>query len=64
MANGIKYEKAARPKIVGQSLQVLMPGDEVPRFVAMACPCEPPAAEKIKDTVQKPPPLPVPFHYS
>ncbi|MBA0623714.1 hypothetical protein Godav_009160 [Gossypium davidsonii] len=60
----LKYEKAARPKIVGQSLPVLMPGDEVPRFVAMACPCEPPTIEKIKDTVQKPPPLPVPFLYS
>ncbi|MBA0775365.1 hypothetical protein Gotri_010517, partial [Gossypium trilobum] len=24
--------------------------DEVPRFVAMACPCEPPTIEKIKDT--------------
>ncbi|KAJ6405056.1 hypothetical protein OIU84_013100, partial [Salix udensis] len=26
----------------GQSLPVLMPGDRVPKFIAMACPCEPP----------------------
>uniref|UniRef100_A0A7N0TIG7 Hydroxyproline-rich glycoprotein family protein n=1 Tax=Kalanchoe fedtschenkoi TaxID=63787 RepID=A0A7N0TIG7_KALFE len=25
-----------------QSLPVLMPGDDVPRFIALPCPCEPP----------------------
>ncbi|CAN1825754.1 Uncharacterized protein At5g65660 [Linum perenne] len=28
-----------------ESLPVLMPGDEVPRFIAMACPCQPPILE-------------------
>ncbi|CAN1341143.1 Uncharacterized protein At5g65660 [Linum perenne] len=28
-----------------ESLPVLMPGDEVPRFIAMACPCQPPVLE-------------------
>ncbi|KAL4333658.1 hypothetical protein GQ457_07G024430 [Hibiscus cannabinus] len=37
----------AGQKLVGQSLPVLMPGDEVPRFLAMACPCEPATIEKI-----------------
>ncbi|XP_050378865.1 uncharacterized protein At5g65660-like [Argentina anserina] len=29
-----------------QSLPVLMPGDHVPKFLAIACPCELPAVEK------------------
>ncbi|XWS24020.1 hypothetical protein CRYUN_Cryun28dG0065500 [Craigia yunnanensis] len=54
-----------RQKIVGQSLPVLMPGDQVPRFIAIACPCEPARIEKITITVQKPPAdLPLPFYYS
>ncbi|XVF36532.1 hypothetical protein REPUB_Repub19eG0065900 [Reevesia pubescens] len=53
-----------RQKIVGQSLPVLMPGDQVPRFIAMACPCERAIGEKITITVQKPPALPVPVYYS
>ncbi|XVE95136.1 hypothetical protein REPUB_Repub02eG0070400 [Reevesia pubescens] len=47
-----------KQKIIGQSLPVWMPGDQVPRFIAMACPCEPATIEKIKITVQKPPALP------
>lgn len=27
---------------LGQSLPVLMPGDEVPKFIALPCPCRPP----------------------
>ncbi|XWS14867.1 hypothetical protein CRYUN_Cryun35bG0045600 [Craigia yunnanensis] len=55
----------SRQKIAGQSLPVLMPGDQVPRFIAMACPCEPVRIEKITITVQKPPAdLPVMFYYS
>ncbi|XVE60651.1 hypothetical protein DITRI_Ditri05aG0145300 [Diplodiscus trichospermus] len=57
-------KKRSQQKIVGQSLPVLMPGDEVPRFIAMACPCEPATMEKITITVHKPPALPVPFYYS
>ncbi|XP_059461550.1 uncharacterized protein At5g65660-like [Corylus avellana] len=29
-----------------QSFSVLMPGDQVPKFIAMACPCRPPIYEK------------------
>ncbi|MCL7029044.1 hypothetical protein MKW94_009096, partial [Papaver nudicaule] len=29
-----------------ESLPVLMPGDNVPKFIAMPCPCEPPRALK------------------
>lgn len=30
-----------------QSLPVLMPGDEIPKFIAMACPRQPPKDERI-----------------
>ncbi|RDY03057.1 hypothetical protein CR513_13400 [Mucuna pruriens] len=52
----------------GQSLPVLMPGDEVPKFIAMPCPCEPSRPDNIVVTVElekpppKPPQLPVPFY--
>ncbi|KAM5575204.1 hypothetical protein ABKV19_014243 [Rosa sericea] len=44
-------QKPARPKTMEnqnqlQSLPVLMPGDQVPKFIAIACPCELPAVEK------------------
>ncbi|XP_054810639.1 uncharacterized protein At5g65660-like [Prosopis cineraria] len=42
----------------GQSFPVLMPGDEVPKFIAMPCPCEP---HRISVTVQKPPLLTAPL---
>ncbi|XP_028783927.1 uncharacterized protein At5g65660-like [Neltuma alba] len=42
----------------GQSLPVLMPGDEVPKFIAMPCPCEP---ARISVTVEKPPLLTAPL---
>ncbi|KAB2023629.1 hypothetical protein ES319_D06G032100v1 [Gossypium barbadense] len=51
-------------KIVGKNMPVLMPGDKVPRFIAMASPCEPPRTETITITVPKPPALSVPFYYS
>jgi len=42
-----------------QSLPVLMPGDRIPKFIAMPCPCNPPHPEKEVVKVQKPPkPLP------
>ncbi|XP_061362559.1 uncharacterized protein At5g65660-like [Gastrolobium bilobum] len=48
------------------SLPVLMPGNEVPTFIAMPCPCQPSRPEKIIVTVDKPPPkpprLPVPLY--
>ncbi|KAF5738053.1 hypothetical protein HS088_TW13G00947 [Tripterygium wilfordii] len=42
-----------------QSLPVLMPGDQVPKFIALPCPREPPAPEKVLFKVEKPlkPPL-------
>ena len=38
------------------SVPVLMPGDEVPKFLAIACPCKPPVmlVEKITVVVHKP----------
>ncbi|KAK8642607.1 hypothetical protein V6N13_011944 [Hibiscus sabdariffa] len=60
--SGIDHSPDVRPAFLvkaGQSLPVLMPGDELPRFLAMACPCEPATIEKIKITVPKPPLLPV-----
>ncbi|KAI5684398.1 hypothetical protein M9H77_05626 [Catharanthus roseus] len=48
-----------------QSLTVLMPGDEIPKFIAMPCPCQPPREEKITVQVEKssspPPPKPLPI---
>ncbi|XP_020204824.1 uncharacterized protein At5g65660 isoform X2 [Cajanus cajan] len=50
------------------SLPVLMPGDEVPKFIAMPCPCQPLRPDNIVVTVEtekpppKPPQLPVPFY--
>ncbi|KAE8686187.1 Detected protein of unknown function [Hibiscus syriacus] len=44
-----------KEKTVGQTLLVLMAGEKVPRFIAMACPCEPPRTAKIAITVSKPP---------
>ncbi|MCD9637785.1 hypothetical protein HAX54_021254 [Datura stramonium] len=34
---------------------VLMPGDQVPKFIAMPCPCQPPIPEKVVVEEQKPP---------
>ncbi|KDP32157.1 hypothetical protein JCGZ_12618 [Jatropha curcas] len=48
-----------------QSLPVLMPGDQIPKFIALPCPCEPPRAEKVVVKEQKlPKPLrfPVPLY--
>jgi len=36
-----------------ESVPVIMPGDEMPRFIALPCPCEPLRPEKLI-----PPPLP------
>ncbi|CAL1361412.1 unnamed protein product [Linum trigynum] len=38
----------------GESLPVLMPGEQVPRFIAMACPCQPPVLETIQLDFEKP----------
>ncbi|CAI9110547.1 OLC1v1010596C1 [Oldenlandia corymbosa var. corymbosa] len=44
-----------------QSLPVLMPGDDVPKFIAMPCPCAPPKLENIVVEVpEKKPPAPTP----
>ncbi|KAK6125373.1 hypothetical protein DH2020_016021 [Rehmannia glutinosa] len=41
-----------------QSLPVIMPGDNVPKFIALPCPCEPPRLGNTVADVQKPPPKP------
>ncbi|KAL7190806.1 hypothetical protein ACSBR2_022982 [Camellia fascicularis] len=43
-----------------QSLPVLMPGDQMPKFIALPCPCEPQRAGKIVLELQKPPKPPPP----
>ncbi|XP_010275503.1 PREDICTED: uncharacterized protein At5g65660 [Nelumbo nucifera] len=40
-----------------ESFPVLMPGDQIPKFIALPCPCEPPREEKIVVVVEKPPPI-------
>ncbi|KAF5747301.1 hypothetical protein HS088_TW05G00022 [Tripterygium wilfordii] len=48
-----------------QSLPVLMPGDQFPKFIALPCPCEPPRPEMVVVKVEeplKPPPLVAPFY--
>lgn len=47
-------------KNMGQSFSVMMPGDEVPKFIAMPCPCQPSRPENIVVTVEKPPQPPKP----
>ncbi|PNX93206.1 hypothetical protein L195_g016357 [Trifolium pratense] len=37
----------------------MMPGDDVPKFIAMPCPCQPSRPENIVVTVVKPPPPPL-----
>ncbi|CAN4090550.1 unnamed protein product [Withania somnifera] len=39
---------------------VLMPGDQVPKFIGMPCPCQAPIPEKVVIEEQKPPQLPPP----
>ncbi|KAL3618949.1 hypothetical protein CASFOL_037177 [Castilleja foliolosa] len=38
-----------------QSLPVIMPGDNIARFIALPCPCEPLRLGKIEADLQKPP---------
>ncbi|KAJ8765756.1 hypothetical protein K2173_014878 [Erythroxylum novogranatense] len=48
-----------------QSLSVLMPGDQMPKFIALPSPCEPPREEKPVPKPQeppKPPRFPVPLY--
>lgn len=40
-----------------QSLPVMMPGDEVPKFIAIACPCQPPRDERITIHIDKTEPI-------
>ncbi|KAI8541969.1 hypothetical protein RHMOL_Rhmol08G0102300 [Rhododendron molle] len=52
-------------QIQSQSLPVLMPGDHMPKFIAIPCPCEPPRPENIIVQVQKlpkPPRIAVPLY--
>ncbi|KAM1014334.1 hypothetical protein TB2_044162 [Malus domestica] len=52
-------QKPTRPNMMEKqnqqkSLTVLMPGEQVPKFIAIACPCQPPVMEKLSVVVQKP----------
>ncbi|CAN1317091.1 Uncharacterized protein At5g65660 [Linum perenne] len=38
-----------------ESLTVVMPGDQIPKFIALPCPCEPPRSETAAVKVVKPP---------
>ncbi|KAK7301069.1 hypothetical protein RJT34_11928 [Clitoria ternatea] len=40
-------------KDYAESLPVLMPGDDIPKFIATACPCQPPRDERITIHVHK-----------
>ncbi|KAG8384196.1 hypothetical protein BUALT_Bualt04G0092900 [Buddleja alternifolia] len=61
--------EAAKPKLPNmdlkqkenQSLPVIMPGDNIPKFIAMPCPCEPPRKGGIIVAVDKTPPKPPPI---
>ncbi|KAL4363106.1 hypothetical protein GQ457_04G034910 [Hibiscus cannabinus] len=52
----------------GQSLPVLMPGDKIPKFIALPCPCEPPREvkvvieEQVQKVTPKSPRFPVPLY--
>ncbi|KAL2531689.1 Uncharacterized protein Adt_05040 [Abeliophyllum distichum] len=46
-----------KPTHMNQSLPVLMPGDHIPKFIALPCPCQPPLPGRIIVQVQK---LPLP----
>ncbi|XP_047319062.1 uncharacterized protein At5g65660-like [Impatiens glandulifera] len=54
-------------KIEIQSLPVIMPGDRLPKFIALPCPCQPPRPPAKKIFLQpikpvKPPPIAIPFY--
>ncbi|XP_052205824.1 uncharacterized protein At5g65660-like [Diospyros lotus] len=42
------------------SVSVLMPGDQIPKFIALPCPCEPPPPASFALEVDKQPPPPKP----
>ncbi|PSS35997.1 hypothetical protein CEY00_Acc00500 [Actinidia chinensis var. chinensis] len=51
-----------------ESLPVLMPSDQIPKFIALPCPCRPPRPGNIVVQVQKPPKpppiyMPVPLYF-
>ena len=50
---GCVFGKQMTKQNYAESLPVLMPGDEVPKFIALACPCQPPKEERITIHVQK-----------
>ncbi|KAL2904107.1 hypothetical protein RDABS01_002817 [Bienertia sinuspersici] len=59
--NFLKQEQMA-------SVPVIMPGDQIPRFIALPCPCEPPRSENHSPILSpqkppKPPTFPVPPMY-
>ena len=47
------YGKQMMKQNYAKTIPVLMPGDDIPKFIATACPCEPPRDERITILVQK-----------
>ncbi|CAA2958809.1 uncharacterized protein At5g65660-like [Olea europaea subsp. europaea] len=45
-----------------ESLPVLMPGDNFPKFIALPCPCRPPTQDRFVVEIKKPPPVAVPLY--
>ncbi|CAN8251511.1 unnamed protein product [Cochlearia groenlandica] len=45
-------------KSENQSVPVLMPGDNRPKFIALPCPCAPPRSEMLTIDFRSPPPSP------
>ncbi|KAI4382089.1 hypothetical protein MLD38_008095 [Melastoma candidum] len=61
------HSKSAGAKCCqNESLPVLMPGDEIPKFIAMPCPCEPRRQEAVNVKALTEPPkihrFPVPLY--
>lgn len=56
-----KPEYTDLKKNQSQSVPVLMPGDQIPKFIALPCPCEPPRPDKVEVKVEKAPPKPPRF---
>ncbi|KAK4410106.1 hypothetical protein Sango_0083600 [Sesamum angolense] len=53
------FPKPSHKEKKKQSLPVIiMPGDDVPKFIAVPCPCEPPRSDEIVIEMRRPPPKP------
>ncbi|CAM8944417.1 unnamed protein product [Rhodiola kirilowii] len=60
------HQKSQKPE-QKESFTVVMPGDKVPKFIAMPCPCQPPRLPEERvvspgPKPSKPPPIAVPLY--